>query len=91
MFCLTSCPVTSLLAAYVAVVTVVTVLYVRHTCYSRYGNVWHIISQLAASEELEETLELGNNAGDKAVGKGLRTKGLSKVDVLVKLRKADGC
>lgn len=83
--------VSSLLAAYVAVVTVVTILYIRHARYSRYGNVWHVISQLAASEELEETLEFGNNAGDKTVAEGLRTKGLSKVDELVKLRKADGC
>lgn len=83
--------VASLLAAYVAVVTVVTVLYVRHTRYSRYGNIWHVISQLAASQELEETLELGNNAGDKAVAEGLRTKGVSQVDGLVKLRRVDGC
>lgn len=86
--------VVSLLVAYLALVAGITVLYVRHTRYSRYGNVWHVISQLVASEELGETLELGNNASDKSVVKDLRTKGSSKDAsdvVLVKLGKADGC
>ncbi|KAG6358326.1 hypothetical protein INS49_014210 [Diaporthe citri] len=83
--------VASLLVAHLAVVTGITVLYVRHRRYSRYGNVWHAISQLVASEELEETLELGNNASDKAVVASLRTKKSSQEDVLVKLGKTDGC
>lgn len=83
--------VASLLASYLALVSAITVLYIRYTRYSRYGNVWHVISQLVASEELGETLELGNNADDKAVVEGLRTKGLRKADVLVKLEKTDGC
>ncbi|KKY39830.1 hypothetical protein UCDDA912_g00145 [Diaporthe ampelina] len=83
--------VVSLLAAYMALVAGITVLYVQHTRYSRYGNVWHVISQLVASEELEETLELGNNAGDKAVVQGLRANALGNDDVLVKLGKTDGC
>lgn len=83
--------VASLLAAYLSLVTVTTVLYIRHTRYSRYGNVWHAISQLANSEELGETLKFGNNASDKAVKVGLRTKGPFKEDVLVKLGKTDGC
>lgn len=83
--------VASLLATYLALVTGTTVLYFRHTRYSRYGNVWHVVSQLVASEELEETLELGNDAGDKAVLKGLRAKESVKEDVLVKLGKSDGC
>lgn len=82
--------VASLLTAYVALVTGITVLYVRRTRYSRYGNLWHVVSQLVASEELEKTLELGNNESDKAVMEGLRTKGLNKEDVLVKLEKTDG-
>lgn len=81
----------SLLAAYIILVPGVTVLYARRTRYSRYANVWHVISQLVASEELEETLELGNNAGDKDVVEGLRTKMSAKEDVLVKLGKTDGC
>lgn len=83
--------VASLLAAYISLVTVTTVLYIRHTRYSRYGNVWHVVSQLVDSEELEETLKFGNNASDKAVKMGLRTKGPFKEDVLVKLGKIDGC
>lgn len=82
--------VASLLAAYITLVPGITVLYVRRTRYSRHGNVWHVISQLVASTELEETLELGNNASDKAVVEGLRTKESSKEDVLVKLEKIDG-
>lgn len=83
--------VAGLLAAYLSLVTATTVLYIRHTRYSRYGNVWHVISQLVASEELEDTLELGNNASDGFVAEGLRTKGMGKEDVWVKLGKADGC
>lgn len=83
--------VAGLLAAYLSMVTATTVLYIRHTRYSRYGNVWHVISQLVASEELEETLELGNNASDGFVAEGQRTKGMGKEDVWVKLGKADGC
>lgn len=82
--------VASLLTAYVALVTGIAVLYVRRTRYSRYGNLWHVVSQLVASEELEKTLELGNNESDKAVMEGLRTKGSNKEDVLVKLEKTDG-
>lgn len=83
--------VASLLAAYLSLVTATTVLYIRHTRYSRYGNVWHVISQLMDSEELAGTLELGNNASDKAVKAGSRTKGPFREDVLVKLGKTDGC
>lgn len=83
--------VASLLAAYLTLVMGVTILYARHTGYSRYGNVWHVISQLLASEELDETLNLGNNAGDKAAVEGLRTKQSSKEDVLVKIGQTDGC
>lgn len=36
------------LAVDLALMAGITVLYVRHTRYSRYGNVWHIVSQLAA-------------------------------------------
>jgi hypothetical protein len=82
--------VASLLATYFCLVMATTVLYTRHTRYSRYGNIWHVISQLGASEELEETLELGNDAGDEAVVKGLRIKE-SNEDVLVKLGRIDGC
>lgn len=83
--------VASLLAAYLSLVAVTTVLYIRHTRYSRYGNVWHVISQLVDSEELGEALKFGNNASDKAVKVDLRTKGSFKEDVLVKLGKTDGC
>lgn len=83
--------VASLLAAYLSLVAVITTLYVRHTRYSRYGNVWHVISQLVNSDELEEALKLGNNASDKAVKLGLRTKGPLQENVLVKLGKTDGC
>lgn len=83
--------VASLLAVYLALVAVITVLYIRRTRYSRYANVWHVISQLMASEELKETLELGNNASDKAVAMGLRTEGSTQEDVLVKLGMTDGC
>lgn len=82
--------VASLLTAYVALVTGITVLYVRRTRFSRYGNLWHVVSQLVASEELEKTLELGNNESDKAVMEDLRTQGLIKEDVLVKLEETDG-
>lgn len=83
--------VASLLATYLALVTGTTVLYIQHTRYSRYGNVWHVVSQLVASEELEATLELGNNAGDKSIVEGLRIKESIKEDALVKLGKTDGC
>ncbi|KAK7700977.1 hypothetical protein SLS64_010571 [Diaporthe eres] len=83
--------VASLLAAYLSLVAVTTVLYIRHTRYSRYGNVWHVVSQLVDSEELGETLKFGNNASDKAVKLGLQAKGPFKEDVLVKLGKTDGC
>lgn len=83
--------VSVLLAAYIAVVTTVTGLYIRFTRYSRYGNMWHTISQLVASEELEKALDLGNNSGDKAVVEILQTKGSRKDDVWVRLEKADGC
>lgn len=73
------------LAVYLALIASITVLYVRHTRYSRCGNVWHVVSQLAASEELAETLQLCNNDGDKVVGKDLKKKKSGRTEVLVRL------
>lgn len=75
-----------MLAVYLALIASITVLYVRHTRYSRYGNVWHVVAQLAASEELAETLQLCNNARDKAVDKDLKKKkGSARTEILVRL------
>lgn len=73
------------LVVYPALVASITLLYVKHTRYSRYGNVWHVVSQLAASEQLAETLQLGNNAGDKAVARNLKMKGSENRVIFTKL------
>lgn len=44
--------VVCLLAVYLVLIAGTTVLYVQQTRHSRYGNLWHVIFQLAASKKL---------------------------------------
>ncbi|KAI0404685.1 hypothetical protein F4802DRAFT_217124 [Xylaria palmicola] len=55
-----------LLAVHLTYVAVIATLYVRQVRFSRYGNIWHTVSQLM-SEETMRDLGASNNACDKAV------------------------
>ncbi|KAI1751983.1 hypothetical protein F4782DRAFT_547254, partial [Xylaria castorea] len=57
--------VTALLGFHLITVAIITVLYVKQVRFSRYGNIWHAVSQLS-SLETTETLDATNNASDKA-------------------------
>lgn len=70
--------VTMLLVVHLVYVGAVTVLYVRHIRYSRYGNIWHTISQIV-SGELRETFDQANEEDDKTVESDLKSQGLNNI------------
>ncbi|KAI0545376.1 hypothetical protein F4679DRAFT_576212 [Xylaria curta] len=64
--CLGFATVTTLLFVHVLCVGVITIVYVRQVRYSRHGNIWHSISQLAGNG-LADMLKEAQNAGDAEV------------------------
>lgn len=77
--------VTALLIAHWLCVTVVTVLYTRQVRYSRYGNIWHTLSQLI-SPEMNDIIEQGNDCSDKAINTSLKREAK---DDFVKLHRSE--
>ncbi|KUJ17668.1 uncharacterized protein LY89DRAFT_733502 [Mollisia scopiformis] len=76
----------TLLGVHLLCVTLTTLLHRRHIKYSRYGNLWHTISQVA-SKELKENFDQANQADDKTIMSKLKIQGK---DDLVKLGKIRG-
>ncbi|KAI1754347.1 hypothetical protein F4782DRAFT_539171 [Xylaria castorea] len=66
--------VMALLLVHMTCVGVITVLYVRQTRFSRYGNIWHAVSQLS-SAELSDTVETSKHQADKVVVAGMVKEG----------------
>ncbi|KAI1122717.1 hypothetical protein F5Y10DRAFT_286880 [Nemania abortiva] len=64
--CLGFISVTTLLFVHLLCVAVITTVYVRRVRYSRYGNIWHTISQLTG-DGLTDMLKEAQNAGDAEV------------------------
>ncbi|RWA08881.1 hypothetical protein EKO27_g6238 [Xylaria grammica] len=62
--------VVALLLVHMTCVGIITVLYVRQTRFSRYGNIWHAVSQLT-SEELSDVLDASKDQVDKVVRAGM--------------------
>ncbi|KAI3321863.1 hypothetical protein HD806DRAFT_502159 [Xylariaceae sp. AK1471] len=58
--------VVTLLFVHLLYVAVITIVYVRQVRYSRYGNIWHTISQLAG-DGLTDILKEANHSSDAAV------------------------
>ncbi|GAW14637.1 hypothetical protein ANO14919_040400 [Xylariales sp. No.14919] len=62
--------VVALLLVHMTCVGIITVLYVRQTRFSRYGNIWHAVSQLT-SAELSDVLDTSKDQVDKVVRAGM--------------------
>jgi hypothetical protein len=77
--------VTTLLGVHLAIVAAITTLYVSQVRYSRCSSTWHAVSQLI-SDELEDTLNQGNNSRDRFITKALKRDGKNN---LVKLGLTD--
>ncbi|GAW27312.1 putative cupin-like domain protein [Rosellinia necatrix] len=56
--------VVTLIVFHLLCVAVITVLYVTQIRHSRYGNIWHAVSQLV-NDEMREVLEAANAASDE--------------------------
>lgn len=78
--------VTTLASVHLMYVAIITALYIRRIRFSRHGNIWHTISQLA-THELEETLDISNDMGDEPVAK---VSGKETMNNLVKLGRLEG-
>jgi hypothetical protein len=76
--------VATLLCLHLLCVIAISALYVRQACYSRFGNIWHAVSQLM-SDELKETLRDGGDRSDETIKKSLKLEGK---DCFVKLEKS---
>jgi hypothetical protein len=76
--------VTTLLCVHLLCVIAITALYVRQARYSRFGNVWHAVSQLM-SDELKGTLQHGGDKSDETIEKSLKREGNN---YFVKLKKS---
>jgi hypothetical protein len=76
--------VITLLGAHLVCVIGITALYVRQARFSRFGNVWHVVSQLM-SDELKEILQHGGDKSDVAIEKALKSEGN---DYFVKIEKS---
>ncbi|KAI0975721.1 hypothetical protein F4678DRAFT_483968 [Xylaria arbuscula] len=77
--------VTVLVAVHLLYVGIITILYTMKVRYSRYGNIWHAVSQLI-SDETKETLDVANNKSDEGVFKDKENAGK---DELVKLARLE--
>jgi hypothetical protein len=76
--------VITLLGVHLLCVAAITTLYLRKVCFSRFGNIWHAISQLR-SDELREILQYGDDKSDVAIERALKRDGK---DDFVKLKKS---
>ncbi|KAI2602801.1 hypothetical protein GGR54DRAFT_653248 [Hypoxylon sp. NC1633] len=74
-----------LLATHLVCVGVVTAIYATQVRHSRYGNVWHTVSQLV-SQEMNSVFERGNDARDRDVRRTLRRQ---RIDHFVTLQTSE--
>lgn len=66
--------VTALIVVHLLYVAAITIMYIKRVQYSRYGSIWHTISQLV-SKELKDTMEQGNDASDKRMNNSMKKEG----------------
>ncbi|KAI1349177.1 hypothetical protein F5Y01DRAFT_327702 [Xylaria sp. FL0043] len=86
--CVGFASVSALLLGHVLCVILITILYLRQVRYSRYGNIWHAISQLTG-DGLTDVLREAQNATDAEVER-INDKEYCHGQVKVGRRGADG-